>query len=112
MVRRTGMKPEDVYELVQASDPRVSPDGSTCAFVVTTMDREDNAYKTAIWLVPTDGSAPARRFTYGDRRDGSPRWSPDGTQLAFTSNRDTEKAAQLYVIPVEGGEAVKLTDLK
>ena len=49
------MTPEDVFELVQASDPRVSPDGTTCAFVVTTIDKDDNAYKSAIWLVPIDG---------------------------------------------------------
>ena len=106
------MVPEDVYELVLVSDPRLSPDGATCAFVVTTADREDSKYKSAIWTVPTDGSAPPRRLTYGDRRDAVPRWSPDGTQLAFSSNRDNERAAQLYVLPVEGGEAVKLTDLK
>jgi dipeptidyl aminopeptidase/acylaminoacyl peptidase len=106
------MVPSDVYELVGVSDPRVSPDGKACAFVVTTIDQDDNAYKSAIWLVPTDGSAPARRFTYGDRRDTSPRWSPDGSRLAFVSNRETENAGQIYVLPVEGGEAVKLTDLK
>ena len=56
------------------------------------------------------GSAEPRRFTFGKKRDGSPRWSPDGTRLAFTSTRDTEKAGQLFVIPVEGGEAQRLTD--
>jgi dipeptidyl aminopeptidase/acylaminoacyl peptidase len=106
------MRPEDVYELVAVGDPRISPDGKTCAFVVTTIDREESKYKSAIWMVTTDGSQAQRRFTYGDRRDSTPRWSPDGTRLAFGSNRENEKAAQLYVIPVEGGEALKLTDLK
>jgi dipeptidyl aminopeptidase/acylaminoacyl peptidase len=107
-----GMVPEDVYDLVSVTDPRVAPDGSACAFVVTTIDREESKYTSAIWIVPTDGSEPPRRFTYGDRRDSSPRWSPDGLSLAFLSNRDTEKAAQIYVLPVEGGEALKLTDSK
>ena len=105
------MVPEDVYELVLVSDPRLSPDGATCAFVVTTVDRDESKYQSAIWTVPIDGSEPPRRLTYGDRRDAVPRWSPDGTRLAFASNRDNEKAAQLYVLPVEGGEALKLTDL-
>jgi dipeptidyl aminopeptidase/acylaminoacyl peptidase len=106
------MGPEDVYELVGVSDPRISPDGRTCAYVLTTIDREESKYLSAVWLVPIDGSEPARRFSFGTRRDSSPRWAPDGERLAFLSNRDNEKAAQLYVIPIEGGEAVKLTDLK
>jgi dipeptidyl aminopeptidase/acylaminoacyl peptidase len=108
----SGMVPQDIYELTLVSDPRLSPDGKTCAFVLTSTDEEDNAYPSAIWTVPTDGSAKPRRFTFGKKRDASPRWSPDGTRLAFTSNRDTEKAAQLFVIPVEGGEAQRLTDLR
>lgn len=106
-----GMRPEDIYDLVQAGDPRLSPDGKTVAFVVTTIDREENTYLSAIWTVPIDGSSKPRRFTFGRKRDASPRWSPDGSKLAFSSNRDNEKAAQLYVIPVEGGEAQRLTDL-
>ncbi len=107
-----GMRPEDVYDLVGVSDPRLSPDGTTCAYVLTTIDRDESAYRSAIWLVVVDGSGAPRRFTFGNKRDAAPRWSPDGTRLAFVSNRDTEKAAQLYVIDVDGGEAVKLTDLK
>ena len=107
-----GMQPEDVYELVGVSDPRISPDGRTCAYVVTSIDRDESKYLSAIWVVPMDGSGDPRPFTYGTRRDTSPRWAPDGERLTFVSNRDNEKAAQLYVIPIEGGEAVKITDLK
>ena len=106
------MTPEDVYELTAVSDPRISPDGTTTAFVLTTIDADESKYRSAIWMVPTDGSAKPRRFTFGDHRDACPRWSPDGTRLAFWSNRDTEKAAQVYVIDAGGGEARKLTDLK
>ena len=108
-----GMVPEDVYELVGVADPRVSPDGTTVAYVVTTVDRDESKYRNAIWVVPVDGSEEPRQFTSGTKNDTSPRWSPDGTQLAFVSNRGDEKAkSQIYVIPAEGGEALKLTDLK
>ena len=107
----SGMVPEDVYELTGVLDPRLSPDGRTVAFVVWGVDRDANDYRSAIWLAPVDGSDPPRQFTSGKKRDASPRWSPDGSQLAFVSNRESEKA-QLYVMPASGGEARKLTDLK
>src|SRR5262245_22149916 len=102
--------PEDLYELRWASEPRVSPDGSTVAVVENSLDREANGYRGAIWLVAADGSAPPRRLTAGTKLDTDPRWSPDGTRLAFTSTRDGDRR-QLYVIPVAGGEPVRLTDL-
>ena len=58
-----------------------------------------------------DGSAPPRQLTAGKKSDSTPRWSPDGSRLAFTSNRDGDHK-QLYVLPLEGGEPTCLTDLK
>jgi dipeptidyl aminopeptidase/acylaminoacyl peptidase len=106
------MKPGDVYELTGVGDPRISPDGATVAFVVWSIDREANDYRSSVWVAPTDASAPPRRITFGDKRDAEPRWSPDGAMLAFTSNRASEKK-QLYVLPMDvPGEPRKLTDLK
>ena len=99
----TGMVPEDVFELTGVSDPRLSFDGRTVAYVVGAVDAKANDYRGAIWLAPADGAAEPRRFTSGVKLDADPRWSPDGTQLAFTSNRDG-KAMQLYVMPLGGGE--------
>ena len=106
-----GMVPEDVYELTGVADPRLSPDGTTVAYIVGSVDKDANEYRGAIWLAAADGSSPPRRFTTSEKADGDPRWSPDGTLLAFTSNR-TDKASQLYVMPVDGGEPRKLTSLK
>ena len=110
------MKPEDVYQLTSVGDPRLSPDGRRVAYVVSRVDRESNAYRTAIWVATLDGSEEPRQFTAGERNDGSPRWSPDGRWLAFVSNRDgeDEKKAkgQLYVLPANGGEPRRLTDGK
>jgi dipeptidyl aminopeptidase/acylaminoacyl peptidase len=107
----TGMTPEDVYALTGVNDPRLSPDGRTVAFVVWRIDKEANELLSNIWFAAADGSSPPRQFTFGKKRDGDPRWSPDGARLAFTSKRE-EGPGQLYVIPVAGGEALKLTDLK
>jgi len=106
-----GMLPEDVYALTGVDDPRVSPDGTTVAYVVKAVDRDANRYRSAIWLAPLDGSAEPRQLTAGKKRDAAPRWSPDGRRLAFTSNRD-DTVAQLYVVRVDGGEPHRLTSLK
>jgi dipeptidyl aminopeptidase/acylaminoacyl peptidase len=107
------MQPDDVYELTGVGDSRLSPDGSRVAYVVSTIDREASEYRSTIWVASLDGSTEPRAFTSGEKRDGSPRWSPDGRWLAFVSNRGDDKAqGQIYVIPAEGGEARKLTDLK
>src|SRR5207237_301446 len=58
-----GMVPEDVYSLTGVADPRLSPDGATVAYVVTSIDREDNAYRSSIWIAAMDGSTPPRRIT-------------------------------------------------
>jgi dipeptidyl aminopeptidase/acylaminoacyl peptidase len=105
-----GMVPEDIYELTGCADPRVSPDGTRAAYVVNRIDREADEYRSAIWMAVVDGSSPPRQFTSGAKRDGSPRWSPDGERLAFVSTRDKDEP-QLYVIAADGGEPRRLTDL-
>jgi dipeptidyl aminopeptidase/acylaminoacyl peptidase len=104
------VRSSDLYELRWADDPRLSPDGRTVAFVAYGVDREANDYTASIWLVAADGSGEPRRLTRGKKQDVAPRWSPDGSRLAFVSNRET-KAKQLYVLPVEGGEPLQLTEL-
>jgi dipeptidyl aminopeptidase/acylaminoacyl peptidase len=106
----TGMVPKDVYELKGVGSPRVSPDGRTVAYVVATIDGDANEYRSSIWLASVDGSIEPRQFTSGTTRDATPVWSPDGRLIAFTSKR-ASKSMQLFVIPIEGGEAVQLTEL-
>jgi dipeptidyl aminopeptidase/acylaminoacyl peptidase len=90
------------------SEAQISPDGRRVAFVVTTLSEEQDQYLSNIWIVDTAGGTP-RRFTAGPRRDTMPRWSPDGTSLAFLSEREPKRKTQLYVMPADGGEPMCLT---
>lgn len=99
---------EDIYRIKGVADPQVSPDGRTIAYVVTTSDLAEVKRTSRIWLVDADGSN-RRPLTSGEKRDSSPRWSPDGKSIAFVSDRSG--SSQLWIIPTEGGEAYQLTTL-
>ncbi len=99
----------DLGKIKYVGDPRISPDGSRVAYVVTQADIPGKTYRSAIWIAATDGSYE-RRFTNGSFKDSAPRWSPDGRELAFLSDRSG--TTQLYVMPSDGGEPRKLSDLK
>jgi len=98
---------DDLYEIRMVADPNISPDGARVAYVVTTVDREQNGYRCALWMVATSGSEP-RQFTAGRGKDTSPRWSPDGSMLAFLSDRSGRN--QVHAMYADGGEAWQLTD--
>lgn len=86
------------------TEPAVSPDGDLVAFTVSTIEVEDDRYHRVVWLARTGQAHP---FTAGPG-DSAPRFSPDGSHLAFF--RLVDKIAQLSVMPVDGGEARVVTD--
>jgi dipeptidyl aminopeptidase/acylaminoacyl peptidase len=103
----------DLFKFVWIGDPQISPDGRQTVFVRVTVNEKKEGYDTALWIVPTDGSAPPRPFT-GGPSDGSPRWSPDGSRLAFVRSAEKDgkrQPPQIYLISTQGGEAVPLTDM-
>ena len=119
---KRAMTVDDVIDLAQVSSPRLSPDGRRVLYTVSDLGKwKDNKRVTSIWVADADG-ANARRFL-SNEKDRAAAWSPDGRSVAFLSTRDAsgggreggdgaDNAAQIYVIPVDGGEATKLSDHK
>lgn len=103
---------EDLYDFELLNGVRISPDGQHVVYYVQRVDRKTEKKYSNLWVASARGGE-SRQFTFGDQNDTSPRWSPDGSTIAFLSNRgDKEKPAQVYLIPFDGGEARKLTNIK
>src|SRR5690554_2623770 len=103
------VEPADLFRLKFVTGAQLSPDGERVAYTVTHVDAEKDKEYSAIWLM-TLATGETRQFTNGTARDASPKWSPAGKQIAFISTRNEKP--QIYIIPVDGGEARALTSLK
>jgi dipeptidyl aminopeptidase/acylaminoacyl peptidase len=97
----------DMIKMHRVGPPQISPDGKWVAYALATPDIDANRNASNIWMVATAGGAPIQ-LTQGGH-DTSPVWSPDGTMLAFVSSRSD--ASQVYILPLEGGEAHPWTHL-
>jgi dipeptidyl aminopeptidase/acylaminoacyl peptidase len=106
--KKRPMKIDDLFRFKRVSDPQISPDGKTVAYVVGTVDLAGNRSTSNIWLVSTEGGKP-RQLTTAAKKDSHPRWSPDGKRILFQSTRSGD--SQLWIIDVHGGEAKQLTTL-
>jgi dipeptidyl aminopeptidase/acylaminoacyl peptidase len=102
------LTPEASLNLRTISDLQSSPDGARVAFVVAEPPKGERRARH-IWLYEKESGA-VRQFTFSAKDETSPRWSPDGKQLAFLSNRDDQQ--QIYVLRADGGEAAAVTKSK
>ena len=107
----------DVIKVAGVGAPRISPDGTRVVYTVSeTKTEKDKEWKTVtqLWVVPTAGVAgdSARQYTRGDKSATAPEWSPDGTMLAFLSDREKDGERQVWMIRADGGESWAVTSHK
>ena len=99
---------ERSWQIQRVGAPTVSADGRTIIAPVTRFVMEEDKSYVDLWRWNADGSGQ-RSFTTDAANDGAPAISPDGRHVAFVSQRSDDKAPQLYVMSLDGGEARRLT---
>jgi dipeptidyl aminopeptidase/acylaminoacyl peptidase len=101
----------DFGKAVAVSDPQIAPDGKSIVYVVSRMNMDQDRNDRD--LVLQEIATGARRTLTHDRKDaGSPRWSPSGDRIAFLAavGPAKEEKAQIFVLSMSGGDALKITD--
>jgi dipeptidyl aminopeptidase/acylaminoacyl peptidase len=104
----------DLMKINGVGNPRISPDGARVAYTVSEVKMEkDKEWKsvTQIWVVPANGGK-ARQFTRGEKSASAPEWSPDGTMIAFLTDREKDGERQVWMMMADGGEAWAVTSHK
>jgi dipeptidyl aminopeptidase/acylaminoacyl peptidase len=97
-----------VYDIKAAGSPRISPDGARIVYSVGQTDRDTGKGTSQLWLCDPDGGN-RQQITWTGRQNSDPNWSPDGTSIAFVSDRGEGPGQGVYLLPVGGGEARELT---
>jgi len=100
----------DLQKIVNVSSPQISPDGKSIVVIVSRVNWDEDRYDNQLVLV--DIATGAQRTLTNIRKGlDSPQWSPSGDRLAFLAEAGEEKkaAAQIFVLPMNGGEAKQIT---
>jgi dipeptidyl aminopeptidase/acylaminoacyl peptidase len=100
----------DLLKFRWVADPQISPDGRQVAYVLVEVNEKEDRYDTSLWAVAASAGSEPRRLTAGPR-DTAPRWSPDSSKLAFLRSAGEKERPQIHLLPMNGGESRKLTDL-
>jgi dipeptidyl aminopeptidase/acylaminoacyl peptidase len=103
---------DKLIELESPSNPQISPNARYIVYTLQKVDWKENAYVNQIFLVENSENAIPRQLTFSKLGSFAPVWSPDSQILAFLSRRNGDQGIQIYRLPIDGGEAERLTDVK
>ena len=102
---------DDLAKITTVSDPQISPDGKSIACILSRVNLEQDRSDRELVLIDIASGVP-HVMTHDRKGVGSPRWSPEGDRLAFEAmDAAKEPHLQLFVMPMSGGEAKKITDV-
>jgi acylaminoacyl-peptidase len=104
---KPALKPLDVFDLQWVADPQISPDGRNIAYVRMRFDIKTDRPRGSVWLVGSDGKH-ARPLTSAPS-SSSPRWSPDGSRIAYVS-RDADGSSQLFMYWLDSGATAAISN--
>ncbi|WES64209.1 S9 family peptidase [Microbacter sp. GSS18] len=107
---------DDCFALPRVEALALSPDGSRAVLTIATLKKDGTGYERALWAVPADGSGTPQRLTRSAKGETGAAFTPDGDVLFVSSRADAEgsekdESAQLWQLPVAGGEARPVTRL-
>ncbi|WP_144037060.1 S9 family peptidase [Sphingomonas sp. TZW2008] len=100
-----GFTGNDLFGLAIAADPQISPDGRTIVYVRRSGDVMTDRMQSSLWLIDVASGRQTPFSTNGS----SPRWSPDGTRIAYVAS-DGERS-QLFVRWIASGASARVTGL-
>ncbi len=106
---KPGLNTETVWEMRTVAEPQITKDGKNVIYVLGWSDKMTDTRLSNIWIVSSDGK-DNRPLTNGSFKDSSPRISPDGTRIAYLSNRSGKN--QIHVRWLDSAQDAQITDLQ
>jgi dipeptidyl aminopeptidase/acylaminoacyl peptidase len=105
------LTPADILKTKTCSSAEISPNGKWIAYTVSIpreASEEPGGPYSELYVISVE-TGDIRPFSTGKVNTSSPRWSPDGSKIAFLAERGEKPLTQVWVIPADGGEAYQLT---
>lgn len=99
----------DEFQIQLPTDPQISPDGKKIVYVRHFSDPMTDRRYSNLWIINSDGT-DHRALTTGNHSEMAPRWSPDGSRIAYLSDADGKQ--QIYIRWMDSGQTARITNLE